>query len=1348
MFVKISHWLICTTFTIVSYAIALQANGQPIQKPLRILTTKDGLPQSFISGLIQDKNGFVWIGTRNGLARYDGIRFKVFNHSSKDTTSLNSNVIISLAKDKSDRIWIEHEALNIDVFDPETETIVRVTERPLFKKHPLRFIRNTWLGDAEGNLWLTERAKGFHKYDWKKQQITHYTRKTHQLPSDTIRGFLEDHKNTVWVVSQRGITQIDPKSGKPNSVNFPFSLVLNSYEDSDIEPLAVHERKNGEILFGDRKQLIFYHPQKKSFRTLPLPFIPAIGIRCIQTGPDGKEYLESDGNVYRYEEQKGLVQVGDIALRTIREAKAFLIDKSGLIWLGTNAAGIHQIDLSTPFFESHPTTFSFHQDIFKEELGIALDKFADWPVSDDQFIASSYHFRSTYDRHHRLWLVLRDQVGFYDKSTKKVTLLPKVPGLADKTNKALGVRGLSFAPNGTLWVIGYNGYVGYFDSTQKKWITFLNPAVLQKINPTITLLDILADQNTLWITTGTGDGLFSIDIRTKEVRQFNHKNHPDMLPSDLVQGLQQDPIKLDILWIGTFEGLVQLNKKTLKSRLFVKEDGLPDNTIYSILTDDSGYFWLSTNRGLCRFHPQNYQVQTFQSADGLPGDEFNRFQHLQLPDGRLAFGGTEGWTIFDPTSMKVDNFQPQVVFTGLKINNLTADQNSPTNRIPKPLNSLTELALPYDQNTLAFEFAGMEFNRPKKLKYRYQLEGYDKEWLQTENTPTAIYTKLPPGSYNLKINSSNSTGQWSNHIRELKIVVHPPVWLTWWAYCLYLLFFGLLLWTFIRFRLNRERLKQEVLLKEKEAQQLKSLDELKNHFFSNITHEFRTPLTLILTPAQRLKTTLKNPDQHRWIDAIERNSYQLLKLINQLLDLAKLEAGNLKINEGLGNVGDFVDELIQPFYTEAEAQGIVLKFDKRESENYWFDSEKLERIVSNLVANAIKFTPREGVIEITLHPTTSEDNTESTFSKSGEGIILSVSDTGIGIPPEKIPHIFDRFYQVEDPKNHRQGSGIGLSLVKELVELLNGTIVIESPVNDSNWSTRFTIWLPFRKAKSSDAVAANPLDKESTTPTSIAAIENLEAPSILLVEDNVELAEFIADSLPDNYKISKAVNGNEGLAMALELLPDLVISDVLMPVMDGLEFCKKLKEDDRINHIPVVLLTAKGTFANRMEGLALGADDYLTKPFHIQELQLRVSNLLDRQRRLREKMHQEITSPSPAIDPPETEIVVDIFIQKIYSILDEKLDDSTFGVEELAAQLGMSRANLHRKVKALTGTPPGDMMRNYRLRYAAKLLKEGFNSSETAYRVGFDSPAYFSKCFRDFYQVTPHEFAQSVNKRS
>ena len=463
------------------------------------------------------------------------------------------------------------------------------------------------------------------------------------------------------------------------------------------------------------------------------------------------------------------------------------------------------------------------------------------------------------------------------------------------------------------------------------------------------------------------DGLFIINIRTKKISNLKENQGSGSLPSNQLLSIKQDPLHPEVLWLGSYQGLIQLNKKTLQSKVFSLNEGLPDNTIYSILPDHNNMLWLSTNKGICRFDLETHLVRAYHTIHGLPGDEFNRFHQLSLPDGRLTFGGTDGWTIFNPSRIKNDIFEPVIAFTDLKINNKDNSRGRESNPLSSPINSLSQLTLPFEQNTLTFSFAGLEFSQPQDIQYRYQLQGYDNEWIMAGNSHSASYTKIPPGNYTLFINASNTSGKWSSHIKTLKLRIESPWYATKMAYLCYCIILAGLTWTFIRFRVSRLVMQEEMVLKEKETSQLKELDDMKTKFFSNITHEFRTPLTLIMGPAEELKKT-HGPDskETRLVDTIVNNAKQLLILINRLLDLSKLEAkGDLQLHEQRGNPADAVGSVVHSFEMDAAGKSIQLSFTNQLAVmDCWFYADALERIVYNLVSNALKFTSVNGRVDV------------------------------------------------------------------------------------------------------------------------------------------------------------------------------------------------------------------------------------------------------------------------------------------------------------------------------------------------------------------------------------------------
>jgi signal transduction histidine kinase/CheY-like chemotaxis protein/streptogramin lyase len=1323
------HSCIVPVFLVLIFmGIAPPATSQSV----RSLSTKDGLPQSFVSGLEQDDSSFIWLGTRNGLTRYDGIEFRVFQHHSRDTTTPASNLIIWLRRDHQNNLWIEYETGEIDRMNPVTEKIDHYIKANAFSGEKIPFIRRGWLIDEDGIFWGILKGSGLIKYNPHTRHAETFNRAHGDLLSDTVRGIAENNLG-VWLVNDREIGFLDRKTNQFHSHVLPFKQDFGVFAGSEAIAIDLHQRKNGELIWGDRQKLYFFNPASGTFRIIPVPALSYLGVRWIRTGPDGGEYFENYGQVYRYEEKTGLTTIGKTLKESLGDVKSFLIDRSGLIWLGTNAQGLHLIDQETPFFQSFVYRKDFSTDILRQELGIQLAETFNWNARDQQFSQPSYYLRSTYGPHKRYYLALKETVCFADSGQRSFTRLPVVPILDDSEKLRIGIRGISLLPDGSPLVIAYNGNMMWYNQGSFKWQPFIEPGLLRKrFGGALLPLNISTDHHYIWISTEE-NGLLRINIITKEIVQLKESQSAGALPANQLLGLVADPLNQDLLWIGSYQGLILLHKQSMTCNVFSLNEGLPDNTIYSIQPDSTGYLWLSTNKGICRFDPSTGKVRTFHTIDGLAGDEFNRFHHLTLPDGQLAFGGTEGWTIFNPLRIRNDNFEPSVALTDFKINNKDITPATERSPLKLPLNASQQITLSFDQNTLSFGFAGLEFSKPQNLQYRYRLVGFDNDWVMSGFSHQANYTKIPPGNYELLVNASNTTGKWSSNIKKIPIHIGPPWYATRMAYLCYFIIIAGLAWTFIRFRISRELMKQDILMKEKEALQLKELDDMKSRFFSNITHEFRTPLTLIMGPAEQLKSAQsKDVQQERLTDTILANAKQLLVLINRLMDLSRLEAGAFQLQEQRGGPGVLVGSVVLSFENDASSRQVNLFYqDQTGQAEGWFCADALERIVFNLISNALKFTPSGGKVETIL-------------SVEESMLLLIVKDNGIGIPENKIQFIFDRFYQAGEnssaaDRESDQGSGIGLSLVKELITQLNGSVEVESNTGAGKLSsgTVFRINIPFRKTLE-EQIGLTPYKADNSRNHDM-PVPDSGALQILLVEDSGELAGFIRGILSPLYIVTHVENGAIGLETALSLMPDLIITDVMMPVMDGYELCSRLKADIRSSHIPVILLTAKVSQENLMEGLQKGADDYLTKPFHPSELLLRIRNLLERQRKLRDRIREELATQVPSLFekpvPPQ-----DIFLTRLYSMLDEHLDDALFGVDQMADEMHMSRSSLHRKLKALTDMSTTEVLRNYRLRKASFFLLEGFSSSDSAYKSGFGSPAYFTKSFRELYGITPGDY--------
>jgi signal transduction histidine kinase/DNA-binding response OmpR family regulator len=698
----------------------------------------------------------------------------------------------------------------------------------------------------------------------------------------------------------------------------------------------------------------------------------------------------------------------------------------------------------------------------------------------------------------------------------------------------------------------------------------------------------------------------------------------------------------------------------------------------------------------------------------------------------MFFGGVNGLTVFDPKDITVNSQHPKVLFTKLNINGKVISPRDTNSIIKTDITFLELLDLPYDKNNLMLQFAVMDFASPGRNQFSYYLEGAETPWVHRGFEHSAQYLNLSPGSYTFWVKAANSSGIWTEKPISLKIVVQSPWYLSLAAYIAYTLLFILVGYLFNQYQLQQR-------LKSAETKRLKNLDEFKSRFFTNITHEFRTPLTVILGMTDRLMKESKTTDQP--LTLIKRNSENLLRLINQILDLAKLESHDLKLNYVQGNVLSYIKYISESLHSMANAQNVMLRVESEQSQILMdYDPERMLQIIHNLLSNAIKFTPSGGKVIISV-------------SQSGKELTFSVTDSGIGIPAESLPFVFDRFYQADNKDFDQQrarisasgGTGIGLSLTKELIQAMGGAISVVSPLPGNKPGTSFTVKLPV--TNTANLVEVPTFDTSETPKIAMFQIKQGEEHfenTVLLIEDNPDVSEYLALCLGNKYRLEFAFNGRAGIEKALETIPDLIISDVMMPEKDGFEVCDFLKNDERTSHIPIILLTAKVTIEARIAGLKRGADTYLAKPFHEEELLVWVEQLINRKKLLQAR-YANLLVKAPQTDlsiPAEALVLEDAFVLKFKKILQENYFDPEISVETLSVKMGMSRAQLYRKLSSLTGRSVTEHLNALRLEKAKELLKAGgLNISEVAYEVGFNDPKYFGRVFSEAFGQSPSEFA-------
>ena len=650
------------------------------------------------------------------------------------------------------------------------------------------------------------------------------------------------------------------------------------------------------------------------------------------------------------------------------------------------------------------------------------------------------------------------------------------------------------------------------------------------------------------------------------------------------------------------------------------------------------------------------------------------------------------------------------------------------------------ITVPYENNVIGFEFAALDFTSPGENEYAYQMVGFDNDWVFAGNRRSATYTNLDPGAYTFRVKASNNDGVWNEQGTSIEIIILPPPWRTWWAYSLYSLFgIGVLLIS-RREIIKRERLRNEIQLKRVEADRYHELDTLKSRFFANISHEFRTPLTMLLGPIEKRLSNATDASDKKELSIMRNNASRLLTLVNQLLDLSRLESGSLKLQCRQLNLNKLIERVSSQFASMADSRNITFQIDASEAVDLFADAEKVEKIITNLLSNAFKFTAAHGSIRLSI----GKSATDKQFPVGSAKI--TVKDTGIGINDDDLPRIFDRFYQVDNTTTRQyEGSGIGLALVKELVDFHHGSVAAESIAGEG---TCFTILLPLGKEHlTRDELVLTPaeklpLDQPPAMTDSLEEVDDIDAgpsmPKLLIIEDNADLRYYLRSCLSGKYNVVESPDGTDGYQKALEQIPDLVVTDLMMPGMDGIELCEKLKAEEKTSHIPIILLTAKVDHSTKLDGLKKGADDYITKPFSPDELLTRVENLITIRRNLQQKYSRQLRLMPSAIDVVSME---DRFVKKVMTVIEQYMEDTSFSVDVLASEMAMSNTQLYRKLKSLTGFTPNELIRNTRLERAASLLRQrAGNVADIAYLVGFNNLSYFSKCFKEKFGVSPSEF--------
>jgi len=1335
----------------------------------------NGLSHNHVFCFAEDNDGFLWIGTRSGLNRYDGYNCKTFKHDPSNPNSLPVNTVEFIVKDQLGRLWVGLPD-QVSLFNPKNESfdnefdfvyegvkyqnynidlIVPMGDSTLFFRLPgigilqhniitnqnylmrhregnnnsisgsnisqfvvqdsLLYIIYTdglidiyyrkaktvikrinevkeWkpdethlyqlFVDRNSNIWvyLGDLATGLIKIDRNNHLIKINTETSPALNSNIISGIIQDPQGNLWIGTDHGGINLLNKTFDSVTylVNEPYNF--NSLSQNVITRLYMSH--DNIIWIGTYKQGVNYY-QKNLFRFNHYMNYP------------------TDPNTLPY-----------------NDVNCFTEDKKGNLWIGTNGHGLI-------YFNRKKNTYVTirakpgEPDALQSDVIVSL--LID--INDVLWIGTYHGGLSSYN----------------GNSFTNYMNDPNDPG-SISDNKVWDIFEDS---KGNLWIGTLAGGLDLFDRDKDKFIHYSGEGI-HSINARF-IMDITEDkEGNLWF--GTDDGVYILDHFTSRFIHYTTVlNTTNSLSDNFVYNVFND--SRDNIWVGTRNGLNLYVRETNSFIRFSTNNGLPDNSIMGILESNYGNLWVSTSNGLSNLlitfddkgHYKNHFAINYTEWDGLQGREFNEGSALKTREGELIFGGPNGFNLFVPNEASTFSSSKILHIYGLEIFGKEIEASGePKKKAHIRSNVLdnSTIRLKFRENMFSLKFVNVDFLNPKRISYRYKLEGFNDQWIYTGwGDRKATFTNLSPGKYKFVVQASHHQADWNKSESYVNLVVLPPWYRTWIAYVVYSVVFLMIIFLLRQMLLNRERnlLVKEEAIKESERQH--ELNVLKTRFFTNVSHELKTPLSLIITPLQNILKADMDAGTKKHLRMIYQNAERLLSLVNQLLDFRKAEENKLSLNLTYGNINVLIGQIVDTFTDLAETKKIDLRFLAYESEIFMqFDKDKIEKIISNLLSNAFKFSDLKGSINVITRLITSE---------TGEMIEIRVEDKGIGMNSEQRAHLFERFYQADLPaKFITSGSGIGLSLTKDFVELHGGTISVES---EPGKGSRFSILLPVNRSRIvvKDFVEEKLVDEQFETDLPGRIFDKTKK-TIMLVEDNDEFRNYLRESLSDNYNIIEAENGKASLTLLESKHPDLIISDIMMPEIDGIQLCNRIKTDPHFSHIPIILLTAKSTEQDKIGGLQVGADEYITKPFNLEILGSRIEYLLG----LREKFIREYQKTFKVTTNNNNVTLLDQkLLNRSLELINKNLDNSDFSVEKLSSEVGISRVYLYKKISALTGKTPVELIRLVRLRKAAELLLESqLTISEIAYEVGFNDPKYFARQFKAEFEQLPSVYRQNVDE--
>jgi signal transduction histidine kinase/ligand-binding sensor domain-containing protein/CheY-like chemotaxis protein/AraC-like DNA-binding protein len=1360
--------------------------------------TSKGISSSTCTTIFQDREGFLWFGTIDGLNKYNGYEFQIYRTILDNPSSISNNRINVITEDNHGRLWVGTDN-GLNVFDKNTQRFQKINlNRQKLDRENFREVINTlYFNSRDNSLWVGSKSGifklNFDKEDprsYQKIKLQHYTNSVKNktsIDNNDITNILADAKGGIWIGTKGN--NLHKYSFEKNyfikySIDFGPSQYLNHL------PKQMLIDKDGDFWIGnDLSHLYLFNAEKKLYKNIS-PVKRSIPIFHIYQDRKNKIWISTDGDgIYLLDKKMGVVQhftqnLSDPFSLSNNQASNVLEDNKGVFWIATYNTGVNKLAISKSSFGHY-----FYKPQSNEGLSakIAQSVLQDtkgriWIGTDggglnlfNQTKGTFSHFKSNPSNPNSL---SSDKIVYLLKGKENVIWVCTWDGGLNKFYPDKGiVKSYKYNKNNPfsigqntvwcaakdindrLWLGTSTAGLNLFDPIDEKFYQYKNiPGDLKSLISNFVFSLFVDSKKRLFV--GTSQGLCYTNLNQIKGRIPKKINFTEIkfqnITGNRINYITED--HYGNIWVGSDIGLYELDSRLKLKHTYSSLNGLPNNLVVGIQEDNNHNLWITTKSGLSLLNPKTQILKNFNVHDGLQGTEFQSKSITKTSDGRIIAGGINGFNIFNPNSISIKSNKVYPILTEVKLFNTIINAGDTINGrvlLDKSLSNTKEIELKYDEGYISLGFVALNFQNPERVKYAYKMYGLDNNFINSGNNRIANYSNLEPGNYKFEVMASVD-GQWNLAKKaSVSIVVLSPPWKTWWAYLIYFVIFVLILWFSVDYYTKKVR-------EEKEQE----LDQMKLLFFINVSHEFRTPLTLILNPIDKILSSFNDPDEvKKSALIIQRSSRRLLHLVNQLLDLRKMDLGKTALEITRMDIVKFSKDVFILFEDLAKSKGIRFIFDSEQKEIYgMFDPDKVEKILTNLLSNAIKFTEKEGVVTLSIREF-ERQKTELIFgifkkSKNERVLEIKVVDTGIGLKKKELKEVFQRFFH---PDSTKTGTGIGLNYIKSLTELHKGEITVKSK---HKVGTKFIVTIPadliVDEKKSINNYKSNNyiLDKNSITSAEYEiAISNendeditLDAdkgnrPVILIVEDNKELRKHLKNEMSNQFQVKEAANGRIGLEMIKKYYPDMVISDIMMPEMDGFELCRQVKNDIETSHIPVILLTARSLEEDRIEGYETGADEYLSKPFNINVLKARINNLLEARKRAKERF-STIGSILPSSEIT-TNLIDEKFLDKTTKIVIENISDPDFALEDVIKHLGMGRSQFYRKISSITGQNPSNFIRTVRLKYASEiLLSKKYSIKEVTHMCGFNSSAYFTKTFKELFGVTPTQYVEDDRSES